>query len=96
MCEITGCHDPRILGEIVSASCLNKWEQYQQEAGYRDDILWGMLTSIIANQNRGKDDTPISTDELMPYFEKELPTVEELEEKIKRNLKEKFERNRKP
>ena len=86
MCEITGCHDPSILGEIVTASCINKWTQYEQEAGYRNDLLWGMLTTIIANQNRDKDSTPIQTDEMMPYFEKELPSVDELENKLRKRL----------
>jgi hypothetical protein len=95
LCEITGCHDPQILGEVVTASCLNRWEQYGQEVGHRDDIQWGMLLTILANQNRNKDTPPIQTDELMPYFEKQLPPIDELEARLKKSLQEKFERNRK-
>lgn len=52
--------------------------------------------SLVANVNRADDAPAMNATDFMPYYEAPLPDQDELQDRIKRSLKERFGSNTKP
>lgn len=56
------------LGELV------RWQKYEAEEpflGYRIELLGGLLCSLIANVNRGKNSPAFSPEQFMPFLHRQ-------------------------
>ena len=71
MCEVTGHAHPDYLLPFLSAEQLLDWSRYEKQYGFRDDIHWGLLCCLIANQWIKKGDPPHRPEEFMPYYSPE-------------------------
>lgn len=66
------------------------------QCGYREDVQFGLITYILANQNRSSNDSEIPMESLMPYYEGPVVNEEDLALKIKSMMREKLGGNPKP
>lgn len=71
-----GCTVKELLARIDSTE-LTAWEAYEKVAGpigqERDDFLFAMLCSVIANANRGKRSKPFEAKQFMPKWDPDAP-----------------------
>lgn len=77
-----------LLARIDSRE-LSEWMAYYTLEPFgesRGDLRIAMLTSLMANVNRGKGQRPFKVQDFMPYAEKEEKSeVEELKDFLRRN-----------
>jgi hypothetical protein len=92
LCEVIGCPDPDWLASVVSVSTLQRWQKYQEQVGFRDDIHWGLLLSLLFNINRDQDSPAMKPQEWMPYLVEELPDRDELQQRIKETIGKRLKR----